>query len=123
MFLALLAATVSVSFAGGPVNLKSTEAKALLAKNSRAFLLDVRTPDEYRQVHLKGAVLIPLDQLERRVKEIPRERPIVVYCAVGARSNAAAGILASRGFREIYNVSDGVVGWFKNGYPVERSSR
>lgn len=119
-FFALLALAVSLCFAAGPVNVTSTEAKALLAKNSKTLLLDVRTPDEYRQAHLKGALLIPLGELQRRVQEIPRDRPVLVYCAVGARSLSAAGFLASKGYRDIYNMSDGLVGWYKNGLPLER---
>jgi phage shock protein E len=119
-FFALLALAVSLCFAAGPVNVTSTEAKALLAKNSKTVLLDVRTPDEYRQAHLKGALLIPLGELQRRVQEIPRDRPVLVYCAVGARSLSAAGFLASKGYRDIYNMSDGLVGWYKNGLPLER---
>jgi phage shock protein E len=117
---ALIAVLASLSFAAGVVNLGSVEAKALLAKNSRVVLLDVRTPEEYRQARLRGAKLIPLGELGSRINEIPRDRPLLVYCAVGARSVSAAGFLASRGFREVYQMSDGIVGWYKNGFPIER---
>ena len=119
-FFALIALPASLCFAAGPVNLTSTEAKALLAKNGKTVLLDVRTPDEYRQAHLKGSLLIPLGELQGRTQEIPRDRPVLVYCAVGARSSAAASFLSSKGYREVYNMSDGLVGWFKNGLPLER---
>ncbi|HBG04989.1 MAG: rhodanese-like domain-containing protein [Geobacteraceae bacterium GWC2_58_44] len=117
---ALVALTVSPCFAAGVVNISSTQAKALLAKNGRTVLLDVRTPEEYRQARLRGSLLIPLGELEKRVKEIPRDRPLLVYCAVGARSSSAAGFLASKGYREIYHMSDGLVGWYKNGFPIEK---
>ena len=112
--------TASLTFAAGAVNLNSTRAKEILAKNPKVLVLDVRTPEEYRQARLTGAKLIPLNELERRVKEIPRDRPLLVYCAVGARSDSAARLLASKGFKEIYHMSDGIVGWYKNGYPVEK---
>jgi phage shock protein E len=118
--LALIAVSVSLCFAAGTINITSTEAKALLAKNKQVVLLDVRTPEEFRQAHLRGALLIPLAELQKRVSEIPRDRPLLVYCAVGARSSTAAGILASKGYREIYQMSDGLVGWYKRGFPVER---
>ena len=118
--LALIAVSVSLCFAAGIISITSTEAKALLAKNKQVVLLDVRTPEEFRQAHLRGALLIPLGELQKRVPEIPRDRPILVYCAVGARSNTAAGILASKGYREIYQMSDGLVGWYKQGFPIER---
>ena len=122
-FFALVALAASLCFAAGPVNISSAEAKALLAKNSRIVLLDVRTAEEYRQAHLRGSLLIPLGELQRRVQEIPRDRPLLVYCAVGARSVSAAGFLASKGYREIYQMSDGLVGWYKNGLPLERATQ
>ena len=118
--LALVALAASPCFAGEPKNISSTQAQALLAKDKKIVLLDVRTPEEYRQAHLHGALLIPLGELGKRAQEIPRDKPVLVYCSVGARSVSAAGLLASRGYREIYQISDGLVGWYKNGYPIER---
>jgi rhodanese-related sulfurtransferase len=100
--------------------IKSTEARGLLERQRNAFLLDVRTPDEFRAARLKGAVLIPINELERRLAEVPKGRPIVVYCAVGSRSGLVASFLASKGYAEVYNVTDGIVGWYQNGYPIER---
>ena len=117
---ALVAVAASLCFAGVTRNINSTQAKALLAKDKRIVLLDVRTPEEYRQAHLRGALLIPLGELQKRVQEIPRDRPLLVYCAVGARSVSAADFLAARGYREIFQMSDGLVGWYKNGYPIVR---
>lgn len=118
--LALIAVSVSLCFAAGKIDVTSTEAKALIAKNKQVVLLDVRTPDEFRQAHLRGALLIPLAELQKRVSEVPRNRPLLVYCAVGARSSTAAAILASKGYREIYHMSDGLVGWYKQGFPIVR---
>ncbi len=116
----LLVITASVAFAAAPRDISSAEAKALLARNRQVFLLDVRTPEEYRQAHLKGATLIPLADLDRRAGELPKNRTLLVYCAVGSRSRIAAGTLARRGYREVYNMSDGIVGWYRNGFPLER---
>ncbi len=100
-------------------NIGSIQAKALLDKG-KVFLLDVRTSQEYQQAHLAGAVLIPINELERRIGEIPRDKPVLVYCAVGSRSNLVAGFLAEKGYREVYNMSDGIVGWYRNGLPILR---
>lgn len=70
-------------------------AQAAVAKG--ALLLDVRTPDEFAAGHLDGAVNIPVDDLARRLGEVPREREIVVYCRSGRRSAAAAEVLRGRG--------------------------
>lgn len=116
----LIFAGVSLCPAAEVRNLDSPRAKELLAKNNRIVLLDVRTPEEYRQAHLRGALLIPLGELGNRVKEIPRGKPLLVYCSVGARSAAAANFLASQGFAEVYQMADGLVGWYRNGFPLER---
>ena len=117
MVVLALAATV---LAAGYRDIKATEAKSLLAANKNVFLLDVRTPDEFRQGRLQGAVLIPINEVERRIGEIPRNRPIVVYCAVGSRSGLVAGFLSRKGYREVYNISDGIVAWYRNGFPILR---
>lgn len=101
-------------------NITSDEAKNLMAKNKNVFLLDVRTPAEFSQAHLKGAVLIPVRDLQLRYYEVPRDRPVIVYCAVGSRSAGAANLLESKGFKEVYNMSDGIVGWYRSGFPIER---
>ncbi|RME41530.1 MAG: rhodanese-like domain-containing protein [Deltaproteobacteria bacterium] len=99
-------------------NVNAQTARQLLAQKPNLFLLDVRTPEEYFQVRLEGAVLIPLDQLSRRLADIPRDRPVLVYCAVGSRSSQAAGYLARLGYPEVYNLYGGIWGWQLRGYPV-----
>ena len=111
---------VSVAFAApGYKNVASTEAKRLLDQKRNFFLLDVRTPQEFSQAKLKGSVLIPINEIERRVNEVPKNRPILVLCAVGSRSNLVAGFLANKGYGEVYNLTDGLVGWYRNGYPLD----
>ena len=101
-------------------DISSREAKALLEKNRNVFLLDVRTPQENSQARLPGSVLIPINEFERRIKEVPRNRTILVYCAVGARSKPAAEYLSRNGYKDVYNMTDGIVGWYRNGYPLQR---
>lgn len=72
------------------------EAKAAVAKG--ATLLDVRTVDEFEELHIPGATNIPLDQLFDRLSAVPKEKPVVIYCASGARSSVAAGVLAKAGY-------------------------
>ena len=112
--------TLGVAAASAVKDISSREASQLIGKNRNIFVLDVRTPDEYRQAHLKNAVLIPINEMERRIREVPKNRPVLVYCAVGSRSASAAGFLGSQGYREVYNIADGIVGWYRNGLPVVR---
>ena len=74
-------------------------------------LLDVRQPKEYREEHIPGARLVPLPQLSDRLGELPTDRPTIVYCAIGGRSEVAARFLASRGFEEVYNLAGGIKAW------------
>ena len=101
-------------------DISSREAKVLLEKNKNIFLLDVRTPQENSQAKLPGTVLIPISEFERRVNEVPRNKTILVYCAVGSRSKPVAEFLAKNGYKEVYNMSDGLVGWYRNGFQIVR---
>jgi rhodanese-related sulfurtransferase len=101
-------------------NITAREAKSILDKNRNVILLDVRTPQEFGQGRVPGAVLIPISELERRKAEIPGNRPVVVYCAVGSRSLPAARYLSKMGYGDVYNMSDGIVGWYRNGFQIVR---
>ena len=71
------------------------------------FLLDVRTPDEFALGTIAGAVNIPLDDLRERIAEVPTDRPILIFCAVGLRGYLAQRILLGRGFANVRNLSGG----------------
>jgi rhodanese-related sulfurtransferase len=116
----LMVLTAGVALAAPHREVTVSQARALLAEKKNMVLLDVRTPDEFRQARLKGALLIPINELERRLAEIPKGRPVMVYCAVGSRSALVARFLTARGYSEVYNLTDGIVGWYRNGYPIER---
>jgi rhodanese-related sulfurtransferase len=104
--------------AAGSRNISAAESRALLQENGRTFLLDVRSPEEYLQVRIEGARLIPTDQFLRRLSEVPGDRPILVYCAVGSRSSQVAAYLARQGYSEVYNMEGGIWGWQLRGFPV-----
>jgi rhodanese-related sulfurtransferase len=64
----------------------------------RPLLVDVRTPQEFCQGHIPGAVNLPVDELRQRLDELPRDRQIAVYCQVGQRGYLATRILLQAGF-------------------------
>ena len=82
--------------------------------------IDVRTPEEYAAGHVPGARLIPLDEIEKRLQEIPRDRQVYLYCRSGRRSAKAAEILARHGFANIENVQGGMLAWMQAGHPVKK---
>ena len=74
-------------------------------------LLDVRQPEEYRQGHLPGSVLIPLGQLHQRLDELDRSKPAILYCRSGVRSANGTGVLLHAGFEDVRNLSGGILAW------------
>ena len=83
------------------------------------YLLDVRTPEEWNQAHIPGAFLIPLDELQARIKELPIDQDIVIYCRTGNRSAQALGLLQNADYSTAYSMVGGINDWIKVGYPVE----
>ena len=80
-------------------------------------LLDVRQMREYEESRIPGSTLIPLPQLSNRLQELDPEKPVLVYCAIGGRSRAAAQLLAGKGFKEVFNLKGGIRAW--NGLTAE----
>jgi len=68
-----------------------------------AKVVDVRSPDEFRDGGYPGAVNIPVQDLGRRMAEIPKGQAVVLYCASGARSGMAARMLKQAGYAEVFN--------------------
>ena len=84
------------------------------AEDDRRYLLvDVRQPAEYAAVHIPGAVLMPLMELESRLFELPADRELVFYCRTGARSQVAAMLAAEAELSDqtVYNLVGGVLAW------------
>lgn len=102
------------------LDITSRAVKSLMEKNKNTYLLDVRTPQEYSQAKLAGSVLIPIGEFERRIREVPKNKVIIVYCAVGSRSKPVADFLSQNGYKNVYNMTDGIVGWYRNGFPIQR---
>jgi rhodanese-related sulfurtransferase len=83
-----------------------------------AFFLDVRTQAEWDQGHIAKSTLIPLDSLQGRLGELPRDQDIVVVCRSGARSKEGAAILRQAGFTRVTCLTGGLQAWVAAGYPV-----
>ena len=70
-------------------------------------LIDVRTADEYSLGTIRNAINIPVDELRSRIHEIPADKPIIVFCAIGLRGYIALKILTGRNFKNVRNLSGG----------------
>lgn len=93
-------------------------AEALAKRDSGAFILDVRQPEEWNEAHIPDSTLIPLDQLASRISELPRDQEIVVVCRSGNRSAQGRDILLQAGFSNVTSMAGGLNQWKAAGYPT-----
>ena len=107
---ALIAAGCSQSPAGASVVVSVDEALRLW-QAKEAILIDVRTPAEYREGHIPGVANIPLDELEKRLGEIPKDKKVVLICRTGNRSAQGTRFLRSKGFDNVFNSTGGMSTW------------
>ncbi len=83
-----------------------------------AFMLDVRTQEEWDEYHAPMATLIPLDQLQARLNELPKDKEVLVVCRSGNRSQEGRDILLAAGFNAT-SMAGGMKDWYAKGFPVE----
>jgi len=86
-----------------------------------ALAVDVRTPGERAQKSVPGSVGIPLSQLVERARELPTDRPLIVYCAGGYRSSIAASLLQRQGFTRVSEIAGGIAAWETAKLPIAPS--
>lgn len=89
----------------------ATELAAQLAAPQPPLVLDIRTPAEWKALHIDGSLHIPLNHLAERVNEIPHDRPIVICCRSGYRSSIAASLLQRHGIHQIADLEGGMNAW------------
>ena len=99
-----------------PISSPSPSASALPTSTQRSpptppLVLDIRNPREWSAKHIPGSVNIPLNHLQERLAEIPRDRRIAVHCAGGYRSSAAASILHQHGINNLIEMTGGLAAW------------
>lgn len=87
-------------------------------------LIDVRSPEEFKQGHLKGALNYNINssEFENQLSGLDKTKTIMVYCLSGGRSSLAADIMASKGFSEIYNMEGGIMKWNAANKPIEEGT-
>jgi rhodanese-related sulfurtransferase len=95
------------------LDVSANELKRMLESGVRMLLLDVRQPEEHAFAHIKGDVLLPLNELPSRTGELAPHaaHPVVIYCHHGIRSLHAAEFLRAKGFADVRNLSGGIDAW------------
>ena len=98
------------------------ELKERRDKNATLCLIDVREPNEWDQMHIPGATLIPKGSLAAVIaSKVPNyDEPIYLHCKGGVRSFDAANELINMGYKEVYSVEGGILEWAMAGYPIEK---
>jgi rhodanese-related sulfurtransferase len=92
--------------------------KAVAMREAGAFILDVRTVEEWNEFHIPDSTLIPLDQLASRVSEVPSDKEVVVVCRSGNRSQQGRDILLEAGLTRVASMAGGVTEWRGAGHPT-----
>ena len=88
--------------------------KALEMNKAGAVLIDVRTPGEVAEGMAPGAVNIPLQEIQHRLGEFPKDKDLLIYCRSGKRSMAASEILVQNGYERVFNVVGGFLAFPQN---------
>lgn len=111
------AAAVNENASGGIDSLPNevSVAEAADLRDQGAFILDVRTPEEWADFHIPGSTLIPIDELESRVNEVPRDQQVVVVCRSGNRSATGRDILKDANFDQVTSMAGGLNAWRTDG--------
>ncbi|HUG33442.1 MAG TPA: rhodanese-like domain-containing protein [Anaerolineales bacterium] len=118
LLLALLLASCGTTGGDSQPKLISVDDAHELYQNG-TFFIDVRTQEEWNEFHAPNSVLIPLDQLQDRLAELPDDQLIVVVCRSGNRSEMGRDILLEAGFKQVTSMEGGLTEWAASGYPIE----
>jgi rhodanese-related sulfurtransferase len=97
-----------------PLEVSVSEAAQM--RTDGAFILDVREPLEYDEFHIPEAHLIPLQQLQSRLDEVPRDQEVLVVCRSGNRSATGRDILLQAGFTQVTSMAGGMLDWQNQGF-------
>jgi rhodanese-related sulfurtransferase len=120
--LALFVFTALPAIAEPHKKVDAKTAAKMIEAGSVDMILDVRDMDEFTgpDGRIKGAMLVPYDKLPASMDKLAsfRGKTLLVYCAVGGRSDHAARYLASNGFKNVFDLSGGVMAWKSAGLPV-----
>ncbi len=94
-------------------NIDSQEFHSKLKESDHPYLIDVRTPEEYNESHIPGALNINIQDpdFQDKIDELPEGKEYLVYCRSGGRSARACQMMATQGLENLYNLEGGILDW------------
>ncbi len=100
-------------------NLVPSDFQKKISELPNAPIVDVRTPDEFNKSHIKNAVNINIndENFSNLISKLDKNKPVFVYCLSGSRSAYATRVMNENGFKEVYNLSGGMIKWHAAGLP------
>jgi len=112
----------TTAFAAEPVkHVQSADAATIIAEG-KTVIVDVRTAEEFKEGHIKGAKNIDVmsDDFEAQLAKLDKTQPTLVHCQAGGRSSRALKTFEKLGFTQVIHLDDGFGGWEAAGKPVEK---
>lgn len=100
-------------FSKNPIkSISAREAHKRLLEDKNIVLLDVRTPEEYKEVHIPNSISLPLDRIKSEIEKVVKDKDaeIFVYCHSGSRAQEACQLLVSMGYKNVANMV-GIIDW------------
>ncbi|MGL1932395.1 MAG: MBL fold metallo-hydrolase [Desulfotalea sp.] len=105
----------------GKINKIEAGKVAQLIKDDNWLLVDVRSAEECASISIKGALNIPLLQISARIKELPKDKKIILTCKTGSRAMRAVSVLMGSGYPDLYLLDGAILAWQKAGLPVVKT--
>ena len=120
LLFAILVSSITTINAQKKIDVNSKEVNAMLQKDKKLVLLDVRTADEFNEGHIKGAINIDIKQSDAlsKIDKLDHNAKYIVHCRTSHRSKIAVDHMVQSGFKTVYQMMDGSTGWLQNGLPV-----
>jgi phage shock protein E len=118
----IIITSVTGLHAQSAIGIKSAEANAMLKKDSKIVILDVRTADEFNAGHLKGAINIDIRQPDAlsKIDKLDHKAKYIVHCRTNRRSQTAVDHMVKNGFKTVYQMMDGYAGWTENNLETKK---
>jgi phage shock protein E len=119
---AFLISSFTIINAQKKIDVNSKEVSTMLQKDQKFIVLDVRTADEFKDGHIKGAINIDIKQPDAlsKIDKLDHNAKYIVHCRTNHRSEIAVDHMIQNGFKNVYQMMDGITGWDQNNLPLSK---